>query len=193
MVNGVLKQTRKKNNKVKLTVTYDMVWQKRSYGRIYESYIGNALINGERIKGIIGMVLYSKACRKCDAAEKRREKSEEHECPNNFEGSSKSMEASVILNMVEDAFYNLFFIIDVIVSNYDRTMQSVLKHQSKGARGQVLKSSKGKLHEDIPEPSFLADPSNRVKVVAKHIFSIVNKYRYLQCGCTKEDALCLKS
>ena len=50
------------------------------------------------------------------------------------------MEASAILNMVEDAFYNRFFIIDVIVSNYDSTMRAVLKHPSKGARGQVLKS-----------------------------------------------------
>ena len=86
--------------------------------------------------------------------------------PKNFEGSSKSMEASAILKMVEDAFLNRFFIIDVIVSNDDNTMQSVLKYQSKVARGEVLKSLKGKLHEDIPEPSFLADPSHLVKVVA---------------------------
>ena len=71
-------------------------------------------------------------------------------------------------------------------------MQAVLKHPSKGARGQVLKSSKGKLHEDIPEPSFLAGPSHHVKVVAKHIFSIVNESRDLRCGCTKADALRLK-
>ena len=52
------------------------------------------------------------------------------------------MEASAILNMVEDELYNLFFIIDAIVSNDDRTMQAVLEHPSKGAQGQVLKSSK---------------------------------------------------
>ena len=85
------------------------------------------------------------------------------------------MEASTILNMVEYAFYNRFFIIDIIVSDDDSTMRAVLKHPSKGARVHVLKSSKGKLHEDIPEPSFLADPSHRVKVVAKHIFSIVKR------------------
>ena len=92
------------------------------------------------------MVLYSKAYRKCDDAEKRGEEAEEHEFPKKSEGSSKSMEASTILNMVEDAFYNRFFIIDVIVSDDDSTMQDVLKHPSKGARCQVLKSSKGKLH-----------------------------------------------
>ena len=56
------------------------------------------------------------------------------------------MEASEILKMVEDTFYNRFFIIDVIVSNNDSTMRAVIKHPYKGARGQVLKSSKGKLH-----------------------------------------------
>ena len=125
------------------------------------------------------MVLYSKAFRKCDAAESIREEAEEHEFPKNFEGSSKSMEASVTLKMVEDALYNRFFIIDVIVSGDDSTVRDVPKHPSKGSLGQVLKSTKGKLHTEIPEPSYLVDPYHRVKVVAKHIFSIVNESRDL--------------
>ena len=79
--------------------------------------------------------------------------------------------------MVEDAFYNCFFIIDAIARDDDSTMRAQLKHPSVGVQGQVMKSSKGKLDEEIPEPSFLADPSHHVKVVAKHIFSIVNKSR----------------
>ena len=96
---------------------------------------------------VIGMVLYSKACRKCDAAEKRGEEAEEHECPKNFEGSSKIMEASAILEMLEDAFNNCFFIIDVIVSDDESTIRAVLKHPSISVQGQVLKTSKGKLDE----------------------------------------------
>ena len=61
--------------------------------------------------------------------------------------------------------------------------------KSKAAQGQVLKSSKGKNDEEIPEPSFLADTSHSVKVVTKNIFSIVNKSRAQKCGCTKADAL----
>ena len=102
------------------------------------------------------------------------------------------MEAFEILKMVEDAFYNRLFIIDVIVRDDDSTMRAVLTYPSKGARGQVLKSSKGKLHEDIPKPSFLADPSHHMKVFVKHILSIVNKSRDLRCGCTKADALRIK-
>ena len=55
-----------------------------------------------------------------------------------------------------------------------------------------MKSSKGKLDDEIPDPPFLADPSHRVKSVDKHIFSIVNKSRDQQCGCIKADALRLK-
>ena len=87
------------------------------------------------------------------------------------------MEPSALLKMVEDAFYNNFCIIDVIVSDNDSTMQYVLNHTSIGVRGQVLKISQRKLDEEIPEPSFIADPSHRVKVVAKHIFSIVKESR----------------
>ena len=165
-----------------------MGWQKISSGRRYDSSSGHAFIIRARSKGIIGMVLYSKACRKYDSAENRGEEAEEHECPKNFEGSSKSMEASAVLKMVENAFCNSLFIIDIIVSNDDITMRSVLKHPSKGAQGRVLKSSKGKLGTEIPEPSFLANPSYRVKVVVKHIFSVVDESRDQRCGCTKADA-----
>ena len=91
--------------------------------------------------------------------------------------------------MVGYAYYNRFFIINVIVSNDETTMYSVLKHPSIGVRGQVLKTSKGKLDVQIPEPSFLADPSHHIKVVSKHIFYIVNDSKAQRCGCTRADAL----
>ena len=57
------------------------------------------------------------------------------------------MDASSILKMVEDALYNCFETIDVIVRNDESTLRSVLKHPYKGAQGQVLKSSKVKIDE----------------------------------------------
>ena len=47
-------------------------------------------------------------------------------------GKLKSMEASAIIKMVEDVFYNRFFIIDVIISDYDRKIRAVIKNSSKG-------------------------------------------------------------
>ena len=43
------------------------------------------------------------------------------------------MEASAILKIVEDAFYNRFFIVDAIVSDDDSKIKAVLKHPSEGA------------------------------------------------------------
>ena len=80
----------------------------------------------------------------------------------------------------------------VIVSDDDRTMRDVLTHPSIGVRGQVIKTSKGKLDVQIPEPYFLADPSHCIHVVAKHIFYIVNDSKAQRCGCTRADALRLK-
>ena len=57
------------------------------------------------------------------------------------------MEASALLKMLDDAFYNYLFVIDFIVINDDSTMRDVLKNPSEGAWGQVMKTSKGKLDE----------------------------------------------
>ena len=43
------------------------------------------------------------------------------------------MDDSAILKMVDDAFYNLFFINDVIVSNNDITIRAVINYPSIGA------------------------------------------------------------
>ena len=61
----------KNKNKVKLTVQYDMGWQKRLYGRRYDSSSRHTSIIGGRSKGIILMVLYSKSFRKFDTVEKK--------------------------------------------------------------------------------------------------------------------------
>ena len=58
----------KNNNKVKLNITYDMGWKKISSGRRYDSSSGHYFVIGGRSKGVIGIVLYSKAFRMRDAA-----------------------------------------------------------------------------------------------------------------------------
>ena len=83
--------------------------------------------------------------------------------------------------------------IGIIVSDDDdSTMRAALKHPSIGVRGQFHKTSKGKLDVQIPDPSFLADPRHRIKVMAKHIFYIVNDSKSQRRWCTRADALRLK-
>ena len=84
------------------------------------------------------------------------------------------MDADAVMKMVEDAFHQHCFIIGVIVSDDVNTMRDMIKHPSRGARGQVMNSFKGKIDEEIQVPSLLVDPSHLVKVVDKHTFSIVN-------------------
>ena len=60
------------------------------------------------------------------------------------------MGASAILKMVEDALYNIFLIIEIIVSDDDSTMQDVLKHPLISVSGQVLNTPKVKLDEETP-------------------------------------------
>ena len=96
------------------------------------------------------------------------------------------------MNMEEDAYRDCCFIIDVIVSNDDSTIQTVLNRPWIGDQGQVMKSSKGKLDVEIPVPYLLADNSHSVKIVANHIFYILNDDKVQRYGCTKADYLILK-
>ena len=102
--------------------------QKISSRRRYDSSSGHAFIIGVMYKVIIGMFLYSKAVQKCYDGGNKVKEAEEHECPNNFNGRSKIMESGAIINLVEDAFICCCFIIDIVVSDYDITLQAVLKH-----------------------------------------------------------------
>ena len=84
--------------------------------------------------------------------------------------------------MVEYVFLHSYFITYFTVGDNYSTIQTVLKHTSRGSQGQVLNSSKGKLDDEIPVPSLLAYPSHRVKVVYRHIFFISNNGKAHRCG-----------
>ena len=68
------------------------------------------------------------------------------------------MEAYSILKMVDYAFYNRFFIVDVIVSDDERTIRAGIKHPSIGVRDQVMKTSKENLMGKPQSHTFLHIP-----------------------------------
>ena len=72
-------------------------------------------------------------------------------------------------------------------------MQVVLNHPSRGAQGQFLKSSKGKLDENITVILFLEEKPHFMKVFSKHIFSILKYGKAQQCEWTKLDAHWIKN
>ena len=95
------------------------------------------------------------------------------------------MEASAILEMVEDTFYIRFFIIYVTDSNDDNTIKAVFKHLYKGARGQVLNSSKGKLENSnriilLPAFFLFTQPDISPIYVSNYNFFILS-FPFLMC------------
>ena len=94
--------------------------------------------------------------------------------------------------MLEYAFHNYYFIIDVIIRDGDIKIQAVIEHPERGARGQVLNSYKGKLDEEITMPYRIEDPYNQVKVVTKYLFSIFHYENVQQFGCTNADPFWIK-
>ena len=89
-----------KQNKIGLTVSYDMGWNKRSSGNRYDSMSGHCFYIGCRTKKIISSHVTSRKCKICDNAKKRGEAPTYHECPRNYEGSSKGMEAQNALHLL---------------------------------------------------------------------------------------------
>ena len=57
--------------KIGLTVSYDMGWNKRSSGHRYDSLSGHAFIVGAYTRRIIGCVIFSKTCAICTARNNR--------------------------------------------------------------------------------------------------------------------------
>ena len=112
--------------KVGIAVSYDMGWQKRSTGKLYDSLSGHGFIFGVRTGNVIGYQVKSKCCSKCSIANSLNKPAEEHDCTINWEGSSGGMEAAVALELCiqlhDDSGYNIF--VDTIVSDDDSTMRA---------------------------------------------------------------------
>ena len=100
--------------------------------------------------------MYSKKYTKCDVALAMGEDPMEHEdCPRNYKiGSSKAMEATAGIGVS----------IEYIVSDDDSTMRATLRH--------IGTHKNGKLPLHISEPTFLCDPSHRIKVMVKDVFGL---------------------
>ena len=172
------------NKQIGLTILYDMGWNKRSSGNRYDSISGHGFFVGSKTKKIICSRVASKKCKTCDLAEKRNETPGLHQCCKNHEGSSKSMEADSALKLLTDLHHNSHGKVHLkfIVSDDDSSMKSLLRHNTPTTR-------KGQLPNNIPEPSWLANPGHRTKVVSKPMFKFVNTSKY----CTKVDTFRFKN
>ena len=113
---------------VKLTVSYDMGWNKRSSGTKYDSMSGHGFVLGSQTKRVLQFKVLSKQCSKCSFAAKTLVTPPKHECPKNHIGSSKSMETEAIFRMVKEAFDHIGYNLSIVVIDDDITTKSNLKH-----------------------------------------------------------------
>ena len=176
------------SKEVELTCSYDMGWNKRSSGHKYDSISGHGFLMGGMNKKILNHRCLSKVCARCSRAIKDNIVVEDHECPRNHDGSSKSMETEAIFQMVTEASHDLNYTVGTIISDDDSTMKSNLKWSyqemidknkmkledwPKTKKGHKKKDH-GRLPLDVKPPSFLADFNHRVKTVGKRFYELAS-------------------
>ena len=128
----------KRSGLVKITISYDMGWSKRSSGRRYDSQSGHAHIVGLYTKKIIGTYTYNKICRKCKLAKIQGKDAEPHLCAQNYasDKSSKSMESDAILQICIEAPERQY-LVGTIISDDDTNMRAALKHANGNNKGRL--------------------------------------------------------
>ena len=166
-----------------LAISFDMGWQKRSTGKVYDSLSGHAYKIGCRTGEIIGLCVKCKKCAVCRTANRYGMPAAEHSCTINWIGASGAMEAGVALEMVTNLWkdYNGRLFIEYLVSDDDSSMRSHLRNVE----------NDGKLPIDIPEPIFLADPSHRIKTMCTPIYKMITSTKDPK-KCKKIDFLRVK-
>ena len=141
---------------------------------------------GARSKKILKCNVSSKLCMTCHHAERKQETPKTHLCPKNYCASSKAMEADAALTLYLDLFESSdgTIALDYIVADDDCSMRAKLRHHTSAHKT-------GSLPDNIPEPSWLADPSHRCKVAVKPIFALASLGNQ-QSECTNVDVLRIK-
>ncbi|XP_076088961.1 uncharacterized protein LOC143059360 [Mytilus galloprovincialis] len=106
--------------KGKHLVAVDAGWQKKGSGRAYDSKSGHCSMVGPETGKIKNYSVRSKDCRVSSRAESRNESPREHACYRNWEGSSKGMEADMVIEMVKDV-QSKGCTVDALVGDEDST------------------------------------------------------------------------
>ena len=85
---------------MEIVASYDMGWQRRGSGRTYNSMCGHGSLMGQETKQIIDYGYRCKSCRCCKIATREKREPNSHDCRKNWTGSSKAMEASVAVEVM---------------------------------------------------------------------------------------------
>jgi hypothetical protein len=145
-----------------------MGWQVRSSGNKYGSSTCHGLLIGAYTKKILDSVVYNKKCKTCTKHHKKHSSVDvpvkKHHCIKIFDGSSKSMEAAALVQMIIRMPDEKGASISTIISNDDSNGRAKAQHIKNG----------GALPPHVEEPTFMADPSHRIRVFARAIYNLAN-------------------
>ena len=112
-----------------------------------------------------------------------------HHCPQNYDGSSKGMEAEAALACIKQIWTHEFVeaVIIVICIDDDATTKAYLAHcfadlaelglprpTTKKGGPKTARDDKGQLPKDHPVIKFLADLSHRIRTFAKYLYALKN-------------------
>ena len=89
---------------VPVLVSYDMGWQKRSCGKVFDSLSGHGFFIGCRTKKVVSLGVLQKKCALCQNHKKRDLPIPDHECNSNHSDSSGSMEVLLCRQMLEELY-----------------------------------------------------------------------------------------
>jgi hypothetical protein len=196
----------------KVKVSYDMAWQQRNSGNRYASPSGHALFVGGNTRKPLAYMIKSKICTYCKAWTKKNDIVNDpipaRNCKKNHEGSSGSMEAITCLEMTVALFTEKQCCVLVICIDDDASTRSMLKWSNedymknnntttpprapitKGKnKGKLqVRPDKGRLPAQIPEPSFVAGPNHRKKVLTGELITLALVKVDVKHTMTKNDS-----
>lgn len=109
---------------VDVAVSYDMSWRKRGKAYDFSSGMGSAI--GVTTGKVISYATRNLECRICKHAEESQSSPRAHDCRHNYQGSSKSMESSVAVQLFNEAPANGMRF-STYVGDEDSTTESRLK------------------------------------------------------------------
>lgn len=84
-------------------------------------------------------------CAKCDWADSYRKEPKAHDCPHNYEGSSKGMESMATLRLVVKAFEEQGVVVGMIMADNDSSMKTIVHHSYKLLKAKP--KEKGELYD----------------------------------------------
>ena len=163
----------------------DGAWQ--TGGRSFNSISGQCMFVGKRFEKVIAYANYAKHCRKCDSATKSGGFPPAHNCPKNYEGSSKGMECYGLMECVLKLHTEHNICVCKFVLDDDSTTRAYLRHSfqesidsglmkladwPRTADGKSKKKDNGKLPLTHSVIEFIADINHRVRTFGGHLWKL---------------------